>query len=99
MNKFSDMIMDILFGEEFKETVDIIGTDKVGDYIIDTCNTIDVGYETAVWKGNNRMIIVERYRNHIDAVLGHEKWCLFCKMEPKEAYSIQHHKILKFEVE
>jgi len=45
------------------------------------------------------MIIVERYRNHIDAVLGHEKWCKFCELEPKEAYSVQCDRILKFEVQ
>lgn len=98
MDKFSDLLIRAFLGEDFRKTADIIGTDKVGDYTIDTCDTIDAGYETAIWKEGYRIIIVERYRNHNDAVLGHEKWCKFCEMEPKEVYSVQYHEILKFEV-
>jgi len=48
MDKFEDMMMRALFGAEFRETADIIGTDKVGDYTIDTCDTVATGYETAI---------------------------------------------------
>ena len=98
MDKLSDIMIGVLFGKEFRKTADIIGTDKVGDYTIDTCDTIDAGYETAIWKGSYRMIIVERYSNYNEAVLGHEKWCKFCETEPNEVYSVQYDKILKFEV-
>ena len=97
MDNFTDTVMRALFGGEFRKTADKIGTDNVGGYTIDTCDTICTGYETAIWKGDYRMIIVERYRNHNDAVLGHEKWCKFCETEPKEVYSVQCDKILKFE--
>ena len=33
----------------------------VGRYTIDTCYTVDCGWETAVWKDNYDMIVVGRY--------------------------------------
>lgn len=70
--------------------------DKVGDYTIDTAYTSDYGYETAIWKFNNLMIIVERYDSKKESKIGHEKWCEFCKNNPKKAYSVQLDKMVKF---
>lgn len=69
---------------------------KVGDYTIDSCYTFDEGYETAIWKGNNRMIIVERYDTKEEMADGHNRWCEFCKENPKEVFSVQMGEVLKF---
>jgi len=58
------------------ETADKCGHDCVGDYTVDTCDTNDCGYETAIWKGNNNMVIVERYPSKQDATIGHYKWVI-----------------------
>lgn len=67
----------------------VVARDKVGNYTIDTAYTSDYGYETAIWKGDNDMIIVERYSNKQESEIGHKKWCEFCKTNPKSAYSVQ----------
>ena len=41
----------------------VVARAEVGDYTIDTAWTSDYGYETAIWKFDNDMIIVERYSN------------------------------------
>ena len=68
---------------------EVIDCDTVNDYTIDTCYTIDQGWETAVWKGSNPMIIVERYASKEDAQKGHENWCEICKLNPSSAWSVQ----------
>ena len=35
------------------------------------------------------MVIVERYTDKEEAIRGHEKWCDFCKLEPKTVWSVQ----------
>ena len=39
----------LLSMDEF-ELGDPVGSDRVGEYTIDTCDTIDQGYETAIQK-------------------------------------------------
>lgn len=86
-----DSIYSMLFGLMLGETDrgEVIGRDIVGDYTIDTCYTIDQGWETAVWKGSNPMIIVGRYASKKDAQEGHENWREACKLNPSSAWSVQ----------
>lgn len=67
----------------------VVARDEVSDYTIDTAYTSDYGYETAIWKGDNDIIIVERYSNKEESEIGHKKWCEFCKTSPKSVYSVQ----------
>ena len=83
------------FRKEQKELGEVL-RDEVNDYTIDSCNTFDEGYETAIWKGNNEMIIVERYPSKVEMHEGHKKWCDFCKTNPTEVYSVQLDEIIKF---
>lgn len=69
---------------------------NVNNYTIDSCYTFDEGYETAIWKDNNPMIIVERYLSIDEMQNGHEKWCEFCKKKPKEVYSVQQDTMMDF---
>ena len=78
------------------ENPDKIGRAEVGDYTVDTCDTSDAGYETAIWKGNNNMVIVERYANNDAAADGHSKWVEFCKSNPVEVWSVQCDENIKF---
>ena len=86
-----DSIYSTLFGFMLGDNnrSEVIGRDTVGDYTIDTCYTIDQGWETAVWKGNNPMIIVDRYASKEDAQKGHENWREICKLNPSSAWSVQ----------
>ena len=69
---------------------------NINDFTIDSCYTFDEGYETAIWKDLNNMIIVERYSTKEEMKEGHKKWCEFCKTNPIEAYSVQFDEIEKF---
>ena len=71
------------------ESADKVGRSKINGYTIDTCDTCDCGYETAIWYKNNDMVIVERYPDKEEATKGHEKWCDFCKKNPKSVWSVQ----------
>lgn len=51
-----------------------VATNEVGDITIDTCDTYDCGYETAIWYKDNAMVIVERYANRELAEAGHKLW-------------------------
>ena len=86
-----DSIYSIMFGVMLGENNrgEVVGIDTVNDYTIDTCYTIDQGWETAVWKGSNPMIIVDRYASKEDAQKGHENWCEACKLNPSSAWSVQ----------
>lgn len=61
----------------------------VNDYTIDSCYTFDEGYETAIWYKDNDMVIVQRYGSEEDMKKGHQKWCNFCKNNPKRVFSVQ----------
>ena len=93
-----DSIYSTLFGLMFGDysTAEKVGRDTVGDYTIDTCFTIDQGWETAVWKGDGDMIIVGRYADRMSAEEGHAEWCEVCAMNPVEAWSVQLEEYEKF---
>lgn len=74
---------------------DVLHT-NINNYTIDSCYTFDEGYETAIWKGNNSIIVVERYSNIEEMQKGHKKWCEFCKTNPKKAYSVQEDIMINF---
>lgn len=86
-----DSLFDLMFGimNNDYDKADKAGHDIVGDYTIDTCDTMDQGYETAMWKGDGDIIIVERYPNKERAEAGHAKWCEFAKTNPDHVYSVQ----------
>ena len=55
-----DSLFDLMFGimnNDYSKD-DKVGHDVIGDYTIDTCDTVDQGYETAMWKGDGDIIIV-----------------------------------------
>ena len=74
------------------------GNDIVGNYTVDTCFTVDQGYETTIWKTNNswNMIVVQRYETREEAVEGHALWIEYCKLFPIGAYSVQTERIELF---
>ena len=86
-----DSLFDLMFGimNNDYSKADKVGNDIIGDYTIDTCDTVDQGYETAMWKNDGDIIIVERYPNKMRAEVGHSKWCEFAKTNPKFVYSVQ----------
>lgn len=86
-----DSLFDLMFGimNNDYSKADKAGHDTVGDYTIDTCDTMDQGYETAMWKGDGDIIIVERYPDKARAEAGHMKWCEFAKTNPEHVYSVQ----------
>ena len=86
-----DSLFDLMFGimNNDYSKADKVGNDIIGDYTIDTCDTVDQGYETAMWKNDGDIIIVERYPNKMRAEIGHSKWCEFAKTNPKFVYSAQ----------
>ena len=87
MDSLSDLMFGIMNNDYSK--ADKVGNDIIGDYTIDTCDTVDQGYETAMWKDDGDIIIVERYPNKMRAEIGHSKWCEFAKTNPKFVYSAQ----------
>ena len=93
-----DFLFDLMFGimNNDYSKADKVGNDVIGDYTIDTCDTVDQGYETAIWKGDGDIIIVERYPNKMRAEVGHSKWCEFAKTNPKFVYSVQLDEFVNF---
>jgi hypothetical protein len=93
-----DSIYSMIFGALFNnyETAEKVGRDTVGEYTIDTCYTIDQGWETAVWKGDHNMIIVGRYPDKESAQEGHADWCAACALNPTGAWSVQHDEYMTF---
>ncbi len=87
MDRFEDLLFGILNNN--RELSDLVGRDTVGDYTIDTCYTIDQGYETAVWVEGGEIIIVQRYPNRELAEKGHKVWCMICLTKPEKIYSVQ----------
>ena len=93
-----DSLLDLMFGimNNDYSKADKVGHDIIGDYTIDTCDTVDQGYETAMWKDDGDIIIVERYPNKMRAEIGHSKWCEFAKTNPKFVYSVQLDEFVNF---
>ena len=93
-----DSLFDLMFGimNNDYSKADKVGNDIIGNYTIDTCDTVDQGYETAMWKDDGDIIIVERYPNKMRAEVGHSKWCEFAKTNPKFVYSVQLDEFVNF---
>lgn len=93
-----DSIYSMLFGISLgsHNRAEEVGRDTVGRYTIDTCYTVDQGWETAVWKDNNNMLIVGRYPSREDAEEGHKTWCEVCQLEPSQAWDVQMEEIISF---
>ena len=93
-----DSLFDLMYGimNNDYSKADKVGNDIIGNYTIDTCDTIDQGYETAMWKDDGDIIIVERYPNKMRAEIGHSKWCEFAKTNPKFVYSVQLDEFVNF---
>ena len=93
-----DSLFDLIFGimNNDYSKADKVGNDIIGNYTIDTCDTVDQGYETAMWKDDGDIIIVERYPNKMRAEIGHSKWCEFAKTNPKFVYSVQLDEFVNF---
>ena len=93
-----DSLFDLMFGimNNDYSKADKVGNEVIGDYTIDTCDTVDQGYETAMWKDDGDIIIVERYPNKMRAEVGHAKWCEFAKTKPKFVYSVQLDEFVNF---
>ena len=80
-----------------KNRGEIIGRDEVNNYTIDTCYTIDQGWETAVWYMDYPMIIVARYPDKEMAAQGHNEWVETCTTNcPTHAFSVQTDRIESF---
>lgn len=93
-----DSLFDLMFGimNNDYSKADKVGHDIIGNYTIDTSDTVDQGYETAMWKDDGDIIIVERYPNKMRAEIGHSKWCEFAKTNPKFVYSVQLDEFVNF---
>lgn len=87
MDSLESLLFGIMMGGANRQTV--IGRDTVGRYTIDTCYTVDQGWETAVWKDDGEMIIVGRYATEEQAREGHGDWCAACLLDPTTAWSVQ----------
>ena len=94
MDSIFSTMFGILMGENNRG--EVIGRDTVGDYTIDTCYTIDQGWETGIWKGNHNTLIVGRYPSREAAEEGHKAWCEVCQLEPSQAWDVQMEEIISF---
>lgn len=92
MYEFLEALLSI---DEF-DLGDPVGSDRVGEYTIDTCDTIDQGYETAIQKNEGNWIIVQRYDNREKAETGHKVWCAMCTTNPVKVFSVQTRKYEEF---
>ncbi len=64
------ILRGIVEREQQEKNGDVL-RNKINDYTVDSCNTFDEGYETAIWHKDNDMIIVERYLNKEEMQKGH----------------------------
>lgn len=84
-----DSIESLIYGMLANNRNDVVGTDEVGNYFVDTCYTADAGYETGIRKWGGEWIIVERYSSREEAEEGHKEWMDYCMTNPTFAYSVQ----------
>lgn len=97
-----DSLESILYGimNNNYDTAEKVGHDEINNYTIDTCYTIDCGWETAVWYMDYPMIIVARYETKEQAQQGHNAWVETCTTNcPTHAYSVQTERLESFYVE
>ena len=51
----------------------------VAGHTIDTCDTVDAGWETGIQPPKKPWVIVESYPSKKEAVSGHAKWATYVK--------------------
>lgn len=56
-----------------------IFNDVVDGHTLDTCDTVDAGWETGINPPNKPRIIVESYKSRDVAEKGHAKWVAYVK--------------------
>lgn len=92
-----DSLESTLFGILFNKRDKVVGNDTVNGYLIDTCYTMDQGWETAVCYKENDWIIVARYPNRVMAEQGHKNWVDTCTTNmPTHALSVQTDRLESF---
>ena len=86
-----DSFQSTLFGASLgiANRGEVVGRDTIGEYTVDTCYTLDQGWETGLWKGDGIVVIVGRYATEEEAQEGHNEWCAACALEPKSVWSVQ----------
>ena len=95
MDSLESILFGIMAGSANRQ--DIVGRDEVNNYTIDTCYTVDQGWETAVWYDTYPMIIVARYPDREMAQQGHNNWVETCRdNHPSHALSVQTDRIESF---
>ena len=96
MDSFESTLFGLLAGLDGITRGEVIGNTQVGEYTIDTCNTIDQGWETAICKGSGEWIVVARYPNKTEAEQGHADWAQVCSLNPTKAWSVQLDEYVEF---
>lgn len=95
MDSLESILFGILAGPAGRQ--DVVGRDEVNNYTIDTCYTIDQGWETAVWYMEYPMVIVARYPDKETAQQGHNNWVETCRENcPTHAFSVQTDRLESF---
>ena len=95
MDNIYSTMFALIMGD--KNRGEIIGRDEVNNYTIDTCYTLDCGWETAVWYMNYPMIIVALYPDKEMATQVHNEWVDSCTTNcPTHAFSVQTERIESF---
>ena len=80
LERINKMMADVKVGKSFEEMMaPAYATrmnERVGDVTIDTIDTIDMGWETAIVEedGSDGITIAENYENEEEAKAGHAKW-------------------------
>jgi len=59
-------------------------TTKLGSFTVDTCNTVDKGWETGIEPQGKSWIIVESYEGESQAKEGHKKWVESLTKNPEQ---------------
>ena len=90
-----DSIESLIYGLLNNNRKDVVGTDEVDDYTVDTCYTMDAGYESAIMRDGGEWIVVARYSSRDEAEEGHKEWIEFCRTLPTIAYSVQLDKMVR----
>lgn len=95
MDNIYSTLFGLFMGEENRG--EVVGRDEINDYTVDTCYTVDQGWETAVWYKDYPMIIVARYPDKEMATQGHNEWIETCTTNrPTHAFSVQTDRIESF---
>lgn len=93
MENFFDFLAEAL--ENFSKDIEIkqVGHHFVGDYTVDTTKTLEKGWETAIWKHFDNIIVVQRYPDRESAEIGHKIWRAICAGKPYAAYNLDTKKV------